>query len=318
MQLCKDSNCEVLKWRISESARIVGMDGVARETERKSCDWISFSQRSGATKYQEELILTVDKEKLLVGQEEEYQFEICTDTEFVPVIVTASKKERLDVPDGTFVAENGMFVLDAVHFTEAKGGIFQGETAEFKELKQFGKYDSGIKVFPVTASFLSEHHAPAVIYQICSEMSGTYCLELHTSPANPLVYGGELRMGVSVNGKQEEEIGFTGKDYKSGEVSCSSWKEAVLNQEHVGRGKVMLEKGVNKIQISAREAGIVLQRLVLYPIDTVKKESYLGPKESMRINRKDVTEYEESNENSGDDKSSKSCDRKQGYSDSGR
>ena len=78
-------------------------------------------------------------------------------------------------------------------------------------------------------------------------------------------------MGVSVNGKQEEEIGFTGKDYKSGEVSCSSWKEAVLNQEHVGRGKVMLEKGVNKIQISAREAGIVLQRLVLYPIDTVKK-----------------------------------------------
>ena len=76
----------------------------------------------------------------------------------------------------------------------------------------------------------------------------------------------------------------------------------------------MLEKGVNKIQISAREAGIVLQRLVLYPIDTVKKESYLGPKESM----KDVTEYEESNENSGDDKSSKSCDRKQGYSDSGR
>ena len=80
----------------------------------------------------------------------------------------------------------------------------------------------------------------------------------------------------------------------------------------------MLEKGVNKIQISAREAGIVLQRLVLYHIDTVKKESYLGPKESMRINRKDVTEYEESNENSGDDKSSKSCDRKQGYSDSGR
>ena len=35
---------------------------------------------------------------------------------------------------------------------------------------------------------------------------------------------------------------------------------------------------MNKIQISAREAGIVLQRLVLYPIDTVKKESYLGPK----------------------------------------
>lgn len=145
-------------------------------------------------------------------------------------------------------------------------------------MKQFGKYDSGIKVFPVTASFLSEHHAPAVIYQICSEMSGTYCLELHTSPANPLVYGGELRMGVSVNGKQEEEIGFTGKDYKSGEVSCSSWKEAVLNQEHVGRGKVMLEKGVNKIQISAREAGIVLQRLVLYPIDTVKKSLTLVQK----------------------------------------
>ena len=121
-----------MKWRISESARIVGMDGVARETERKSCDWISFSQRSGATKYQEELILTVDKEKLLVGQEEEYQFEICTDTEFVPVIVTASKKERLDVPDGTFVAENGMFVLDAVHLRKQKEEFFKEKRQNLK------------------------------------------------------------------------------------------------------------------------------------------------------------------------------------------
>ena len=53
--------------------------------------------------------------------------------------IPAGPYAKFVIADGTFVAENGMFVLDAVHFTEAKGGIFQGETAEFKELKQFGR-----------------------------------------------------------------------------------------------------------------------------------------------------------------------------------
>lgn len=42
-------------------------------------------------------------------------------------------------------------------------------------------------------------------------------LELHTSPANPLIYGGRLHMGVSVNQEVPVELCITGEKYKGGE-----------------------------------------------------------------------------------------------------
>ena len=39
-----------------------------------------------------------------------------------------------------------------------------------------------------------------------------------------------------------------------------------------------LKKGLNKITVSAREAGLVLERLVVYPKDMERDTSYLGEK----------------------------------------
>lgn len=40
-------------------------------------------------------------------------------------------------------------------------------------------------------------------------------LELHTSPANPLIYGGRLHMGVSVNQEVPVELCITGENIKA-------------------------------------------------------------------------------------------------------
>ena len=53
---------------------------------------------------------------------------------------------------------------------------------------------------------------------------------------------------------------------------------AVLNQEHAGSTEIALKKGLNKITVSAREAGLVLERLVVYPKDMERDTSYLGEK----------------------------------------
>ena len=273
-----------VKWKIQEGARKVGLDGIAHESgEGSRCEWLEFSRTSGETALQDEVEISLKEENLPLGEEVSCSFEIKTETEFVPVLVKALKKDTSALPAGAFLAEHGMFVMDAVHYADKQAGLYEGEAVEFKELYDFGKYQSGIKAFPVTASFDSKENAPSVTYEIYSEEEKDCLLNLYTSPANPLIYGGKLSMEVSVNEEAGKLVEFTEDGYKGGEPGCIPWEQAVLNQEHVGSTEISLKKGLNKITVFAREAGMVLERLVIYPKDMERAVSYLGEKECIRV-----------------------------------
>ena len=273
-----------VKWKIQEGARKVGLDGIAHESgEESRCEWLEFSRTSGETALQDEVEISLKEENLPLGEEVSCSFEIKTETEFVPVLVKALKKDTSALPAGAFLAEHGMFVMDAVHYADKQAGLYEGEAVEFKELYDFGKYQSGIKAFPVTASFDSKENAPSVTYELYSEEEKDCFLNLYTSPANPLIYGGKLSMEVSVNEEVGKLVEFTEDGYKGGEPGCIPWEQAVLNQEHVGSTEISLKKGLNKITVFAREAGMVLERLVVYPKDMERLVSYLGEKECIRV-----------------------------------
>lgn len=273
-----------VKWKIQEGARKVGLDGIAHESgEGSRCEWLEFSQISGETTLQDEVEISLKEENLPLGEEVSCSFEIKTETEFVPVLVKALKKDTSALPEGAFLAEHGMFVIDAVHYADKHAGLYEGEAVEFKELYDFGKYQSGIKAFPVTSSFDSKENAPSVTYELYSEEEKDCFLNLYTSPANPLIYGGKLSVEVSVNQGAGKLVEFTKAGYKGGEPGCIPWEQAVLNQEHVGSTEISLKKGLNKITVFAREAGMVLERLVVYPKDMERAVSYLGEKECIRV-----------------------------------
>lgn len=273
-----------VKWKIQEGARKVGLDGIAHESgEGSRCEWLEFSRTSGETALQDEVEISLKEEDLPFGEEVSCSFEIKTETEFVPVLVKALKKDTSALPEGAFLAEHGMFVIDAVHYADKQAGLYEGEAVEFEELYDFGKYQSGIKAFPVTASFDSKENAPSVTYELYSEEEKDCFLNLYTSPANPLIYGGKLSVEVSVNEGAGKLVEFTKAGYKGGEPGCIPWEQAVLNQEHVGSTEISLKKGLNKITVFAREAGMVLERLVVYPKDIERAVSYLGEKECIRV-----------------------------------
>lgn len=273
-----------VKWKIQEGARKVGLDGIAHESgEGSRCEWLEFSQISGETALQDEVEISLKEENLPLGEEVSCSFEIKTETEFVPVLVKALKKDTSALPEGAFLAEHGMFVIDAVHYADKQAGLYEGEVVEFEELYDFGKYQSGIKAFPVTSSFDSKENAPSVTYELYSEEEKDCFLNLYTSPANPLIYGGKLSVEVSVNEGAGKLVEFTKAGYKGGEPGCIPWEQAVLNQEHVGSTEISLKKGLNKITVFAREAGMVLERLVVYPKDIERAVSYLGEKECIRV-----------------------------------
>ena len=230
-----------VKWKIQEGARKVGLDGIAHESgEGSRCEWLEFSQISGETALQDEVEISLKEENLPLGEEVSCSFEIKTETEFVPVLVKALQKDTSALPEGAFLAEHGMFVIDAVHYADKQAGLYEGEAVEFEELYDFGKYQSGIKAFPVTASFDSKENAPSITYELYSEEEKDCFLNLYTSPANPLIYGGKLSMEVSVNEGAGKLVEFTEAGYKGGEPGCIPWEQAVLNQEHVGSTEISL------------------------------------------------------------------------------
>lgn len=259
----------ILRWRILHS-----------ESE---CVWLNISKREGGTAIQEEVVVSVNYRALSPGQTAEAQFEIVTETERVPVTVRARRWELEGIPDGTFLPAGGIFTLDAVHFSRARAGSFQGGQAGFCRIEDYGKFESGMKVLPSTAYFTHTGDAPSLTYQLWAEHAGQYWLEIHTSPANPLCYDGGLHLAVSVNGGTPAAVAVVGPDYRGGDNSCAEWETAVLMQEHVCKTEISVKNGLNQITVYAQEAGLVLERLVIFPRGSRPKPSYLGPEESYYI-----------------------------------
>lgn len=258
-----------------------GGQGVVKWSVDESCPWLSFSAMQGETKFQDRLTLTVHRELLPLEEEQEFCFYIRAGEESVPVQVRAKRRDFSMIPSGCFLPQKGRYVIPAVEYIEKTEGFYEGKKAAYERLEDYGKYETGMKVFPVTSAFVKEdtgeNQAPSLTYSLWVEEEGRYELQLHTSPANPLVYGKMLTVGLSCNQEKATELILTDKDYKGGDNACAAWEHAMLVQEHVSKKEIILHKGENKITLYAREAGLVLERLVLHPAGEPIEVSYLGP-----------------------------------------
>ena len=258
-----------------------GGQGVVKWSVDESCPWLSFSAMQGETKFQDRLTLTVHRELLPLEEEQEFCFYIRAGEESVPVQVRAKRRDFSMIPSGCFLPQKGRYVIPAVEYIEKTEGFYEGKKAAYERLEDYGKYETGMKVFPVTSAFVKEdtgeNQAPSLTYSLWVEEEGRYELQLHTSPANPLVYGEMLTVGLSCNQEAVTELIITDESYKGGDNACATWEHAMLIQEHISTKKITLKKGEHRITIYPREAGLVLERLVLHPAGEPIEVSYLGP-----------------------------------------
>lgn len=248
-----------------------------------SSPFLEFSARAGETETAEEVVLFLRRDRIPAGETAVCSFFIRAGDESVPVAVKAGNPAADGIPKGSILEQDGLLVLDAADFWEKQGGSYAGEACEFERLEDFGKYGSGMKVSMARASFEGPNGAPCLRYRLWAQRAGSRQLYLHTSPANPLRYGGRLRLGVSVNGSAMKTAFLTDEDYRGGDHTCAKWAQAVLDQEHVGQMQVMLREGENILCLYAQDAGLAIERLVLCAPDGRVLPSYLGPEKSMKI-----------------------------------
>ena len=175
----------------------------------------------------------------------------------------------------TFLPSDGVIVMEANHYAKKKGAA----SAEFVLLKGHGRSGNGMKVLPSTEEFSEKDDKPEITYQFVIEKAGEHVVEIWTSPVNSLVNKRALRAVVG-NGKQEKIVNILEADFRGGDYNDYRWSSAVMNQIHVVKTELPFEEGVQTLTIGALEAGMVLERILIYPAGKSLKPSYLGPEES--------------------------------------
>jgi hypothetical protein len=101
-----------------------------------------------------------------------------------------------------------------------------------------------------------------------------------TTPVNSIQNKRPLRCHLESSNGEKQIIVTVPEDFRAGSPSDERWCQGVLDNIRINKTSFKFEKGVQEISISALEAGLVLERIVIYPKNNPPLKSYLGPLES--------------------------------------
>nr|MBP3598766.1 glycosyl hydrolase 115 family protein [Eubacterium sp.] len=256
------------------SIELANTGATAVSYEVKAPEWVQVSATSGAVDCD---VVVLD---VCVNAKESMVGDIAIQGPGTDVTVKVVYTALTDaVPVGTFIERDGIVSMEAEHFVknEAYGDH------QYEKLEAYGKTLSSMKIYPTIGNFDEIGKAPCLTYSVYVKEAGDYTLQMITAPSNNLEDGRTMRYAVVANdGEMQvgdtilaENFGIGGGPWTPG-----SWSLGVLNNCHTGVTKHALNAGVNEIRVYGVEAGLVLQKLVLYRENL--PESYLGPDESPR------------------------------------
>jgi len=258
----------------------VANDGIGKidytiETDNKY-PWLEISPLKGTVEFQEEIIIRCNKDKLDKKFGEEKARFIIKDNESKVAVELRAKVINVDLPEMTFLENKNVIVMNANHFC-GKKDVSKGG---FIELKNYGRTGCGMKVFPVTSDFDEKEEKPSLTYRFLIERSGDYIVELWTTPVNSVKNKRPLRCQLESSNDERRIIVTVPEDFRAGSPADARWCQGVLDNIRINKTTFKFEKGVREITISALEAGLVLERIVIYPKNKPPLKSYLGPPEN--------------------------------------
>ena len=242
-----------------------------------SADWIRLTKNDGTVSNQDTVGVHVDFSKLTA--DDTGKIIISGNGQTLEVNVTASVMETEGLDEKTFIEAHNYISIEAAHYTESRPAA---NGAEWKEIKNYGRGLSSLKVFPCTGRFTGKEDAPYVEYTVKTAGTGRYTLMAWVAPSNNVDWDNvTMKYGVSVDGGEMQSVDTITEKYIAGPWRDSLWSNGVKNGIHtktVNLGE--LSAGVHKIRIYSLDPEIVLQKLALYPTSNRLKSSYMGPSES--------------------------------------
>lgn len=168
-------------------------------------------------------------------------------------------------------------VFEAGDFVESKSF---GDT-EYRLLTNYGRTKDSVKAYPTTVSFSEEeavaHTTAELTYALEAAKEGEYGVIVYVAPTNPLYPGDAQRLALSVNNDTTNVFTTLYENFQAGNCHNREWNVNVLDNIRTCELNVTLKKGENRLTVGLVDAGVVVQKLVVYPLAKPVKKSYLGP-----------------------------------------
>jgi hypothetical protein len=251
-----------------------GIESVVYEIETAgNCDWLEISSYKGTVEFQGDVNLRVNRERL--DDEIKTAKLLIKDEETTVVVIIRARNVKTEgLPPMTFLQNNGVIVMEADHYCDKK----DTDSAGFALLENYGRSGAGMKVFPTTADFGESDEKPTLTYRFLIEETGDYIAEVWTTPTNLVRDKRALRF--MLNG---QVITSVPADFRAGSPGDERWCQGVLDNIRVSKAQLKLEAGVREVAIGALEAGLVVERVLVYKKNKPPLKSYLGPQESFCV-----------------------------------
>ncbi len=240
-------------------------------------DWLEISPLSGEVEQLQQVEIRCLRERLPEGTVS--QRLLVSDGETtVALDIRAAAPERMELPAGTFLPRDGVVVMDADHYAEKE----DTDRGAFRVMRGYGRYGVGVKVFPSTADFSEEEERPLLTYRFRAASEGAYRVELLAAPTNSPVNGRPLRVTVGNGLGESQTLTLVDREFRAGDTRDAAWCQGVLDQVRAVSAVMHFGEGVQQLTVGALEAGLVLERIRVYPEGRKLPASYLGPEESWR------------------------------------
>lgn len=192
-----------------------------------------------------------------------------------------------------FIRPDGYVVLQADAFSENVPVVLREQVGEqekifatqFRVIPNYGRSDAAAKVYPVTMVTAKRYEEtgsveglPYLEYEFDLSEAAEYTICVYLAPSNHLDGDKvELRYGVSVDNQEATIVNALPEGYIAGDCWEPQWCRAVEINAHISESKHALEAGTHKLRFYGVDAGLVLQKIVIYRGELPK--SYLGPEE---------------------------------------
>lgn len=265
-----DAGCDTVTLEIANGGSVPFSFRI--EAERELPRWLTVEPDSGTVTEQTQVTLRCDRSRL------PKECQTCTlhvtDGDAVVAIRVSGRAVPTDaLMPMTFLERNGVISMLAEHYSEKQ----DVPGAAFGRLEDYGKYGSGMKVFPSTAEFEEGEPCPRLTYSFLIGEEGDYQVEILTAPNNPVQIGSPVKLLVETAG-QKQVLELLPPDFRAGENSDPRWCRGVLDQIHTAGTTLRFGSGVQTLTLGAMSPGVVIEKILIYR--DAPLPSYFGPEES--------------------------------------
>lgn len=238
--------------------------------------WLQVEPMAGQVEDLQKVILTCDRQAL-PEQQEAVRLMISDGDARVAVEVKAGKcQATAELKPMYFLENQGVITMEANHYCAKKDVA----GAAYTLIPGCGRSGNGMKVLPSIASYTQGEDKPEITYGFYIPEAGKYTIELWTTPSNSQVQGKEVAVEIRANDDGAKKLQILAPAFRAGDHTDEQWCRGVLDHIRVTNTTLDFQAGAQTLTIGALDSGVVLERILVYPVAQELKKSYLGPVES--------------------------------------